>query len=220
MAMMIYFDSNNTFTDFIDLERCGRTENTRPTSLLKKFAPKLKEIALPLFEAFSEETLQALLNETYEKLCLYTHSSIAVTMMIEVNKNHDEDLFKVFFCLSAYFLEVLIYYSLKYLVDDKKSHVDIICMMIGFALLCSKFDKNKLAVSHINKYSDYLHGEINETFTNKYIANLKENNALLSEFEQKIPFIQDAFEGYINDLIKNENNSTVNKYMCNKTYKF
>lgn len=95
MAMMIYFDPKDTFEEFKDLEKCGRSKNTRPTAILDNF--KLKGINPVLFEEFEDDELQLLLEETYEKLCLYTHSSIVVSMMIEVNKNKDEDLFALYF---------------------------------------------------------------------------------------------------------------------------
>ena len=97
MGMMIYFDKDNTYEEFKNLKLCGKTDNTRPTKVLEKFKLKIKEINSFVFGEFIDEELSMLLDETYEKLCLYTHSSIVVSMMIEVNKNNDEDLFIAFF---------------------------------------------------------------------------------------------------------------------------
>lgn len=168
MAMMIYFDPKDTFEEFKDLEKCGRSKNTRPTAILDNFKFKLKGINPVLFEEFEDDELQLLLEETYEKLCLYTHSSIVVSMMIEVNKNKDEDLFALYFYQIAYFLEILIYSSLKYLTNDNKDHIDAFCIFMGFTLLCSRVDKNKLTEDYTNKYKNYLHWEINEHFADKY----------------------------------------------------
>ena len=93
MAMMIYFDKDNTYEEFKNLKLCGRTDNTRPTRVLENFKLKIKEINPFVFNEFEDEDLSVLLDEMYEKLCLYTHSSIVVSMMIEVDKNNDEDLF-------------------------------------------------------------------------------------------------------------------------------
>lgn len=200
MSMMIYFDSKNTFEEFKDLEKCGKTNNTRPTAILKNFKFKLKEVNSILFEEFEDDKLQLLLEETYEKLCLYTHSSIVVSMMIEVNRNKDEDLFILYFYQIAYFLEILIYCSLKYLVNDKEDHIDVFCIFMGFVLLCSKVDKNKLTEDYTNKYKEYLHWEINEHFSDKYKAILDETYINLLNLQQEINENQDIIQNYINDL--------------------
>lgn len=200
MSMMIYFDSKNTFEEFKDLEKCGKTNNTRPTAILKNFKFKLKEVNSILFEEFEDDKLQLLLEKTYEKLCLYTHSSIVVSMMIEVNRNKDEDLFILYFYQIAYFLEILIYCSLKYLVNDKEDHIDVFCIFMGFVLLCSKVDKNKLTEDYTNKYKEYLHWEINEHFSDKYKAILDETYINLLNLQQEINENEDIIQNYINDL--------------------
>lgn len=202
MAMMIYFDPTDTFEEFKDLEKCGRSKNTRPTAILDNFKFKLKEINPVLFEEFEDNELQLLLKETYEKLCLYTHSSIVISMMIEVNKNKDEDLFTLYFYQLAYFLEILIYSSLKYLTNDNKDHIDAFCIFMGFTLLCSRFDKNKLTEDYTNKYKDYLHWEINEHFADKYKDVVEKTKTDWSELQKMIKNNQKVFENYIMNLSK------------------
>ena len=114
MAMMIYFDPLETYEDFKNIEKCGKTVNTRPTNIVNKFKSKIKEINFSIYGDFTDEEISMLLDETYEKLCLYTHSSVAVSMMIEVNRNNDEDLFVAFFYLISDFLRILLYCCLKY----------------------------------------------------------------------------------------------------------
>lgn len=202
MAMMIYFDPTDTFEEFKDLEKCGRSKNTRPTAILDNFKFKLKEINPVLFEEFEDDELQLLLEETYEKLCLYTHSSIVVSMMIEVNKNKDEDLFVLYFYQIAYFLEILIYSSLKYLIHDDKDHIDAFCIFMGFTLLCSRVDKNKLTEDYTNKYKDYLHWEINEHFADKYKDVVEKTKTDWSELQKMIKNNPKVFENYIMNLSK------------------
>lgn len=202
MAMMIYFDPTDTFEEFKDLEKCGRSKNTRPTAILDNFKFKLKEINSVLFEEFEDDELQLLLEETYEKLCLYTHSSIVVSMMIEVNKNNDEDLFALYFYQIAYFLEILIYSSLKYLTNDNKDHIDAFCIFMGFTLLCSRVDKNKLTEDYTNKYKDYLHWEINEHFTDKYKDEVEKLKNDWSNLQQEINENKEVVENYIMNLSK------------------
>lgn len=202
MAMMIFFDPTETFEEFKNLEKCGKSKNTRPTAILNNFKSKLKEINPVLFEEFEDDKLQSLLEETYEKLCLYTHSSIVVSMMIEVNKNNDEDLFALYFYLIAYFLEILIYSSLIYLTNDNKDHIDAFCIFMGFTLLCSRVDKNKLTEDYTNKYKDYLHWEINEHFTDKYKDEVEKLKNDWSNLQQEINENKEVVGNYIMNLSK------------------
>lgn len=202
MAMMIFFDPTETFEEFKNLEKCGKSKNTRPTAILNNFKSKLKEINPVLFEEFEDDELQSLLEETYEKLCLYTHSSIVVSMMIEVNKNNDEDLFALYFYLIAYFLEILIYSSLIYLTNDNKDHIDAFCIFMGFTLLCSMVDKNRLTEDYTNKYKDYLHWEINEHFTDKYKDEVEKLKNDWSNLQQEINENKEVVGNYIMNLSK------------------
>lgn len=202
MAMMIFFDPTETFEEFKNLEKCGKSKNTRPTAILNNFKSKLKEINPVLFEEFEDDELQSLLEETYEKLCLYTHSSIVVSMMIEVNKNNDEDLFALYFYLIAYFLEILIYSSLIYLTNDNKDHIDAFCIFMGFTLLCSRVDKNKLTEDYTNKYKDYLHWKINEHFTDKYKDEVEKLKNDWSNLQQEINENKEVVGNYIMNLSK------------------
>ena len=149
-----------------------------------------------------DDELQSLLEETYEKLCLYTHSSIVVSMMIEVNKNNDEELFALYFYLIAYFLEILIYSSLIYLTNDNKDHIDAFCIFMGFILLCSRVDKNKLTEDYTNKYKDYLHWEINEHFTDKYKDEVEKLKNDWSNLQQEINENKEVVGNYIMNLSK------------------
>ena len=200
--MMIFFDPTETFEEFKNLEKCGKSKNTRPTAILNNFKSKLKEINPVLFEEFEDDELQSLLEETYEKLCLYTHSSIVVSMMIEVNKNNDEDLFALYFYLIAYFLEILIYSSLIYLTNDNKDHIDAFCIFMGFTLLCSRVDKSKLTEDYTNKYKDYLHWEINEHFTDKYKDEVEKLKNDWSNLQQEINENKEVVGNYIMNLSK------------------
>lgn len=168
MAMMIYFDKDNTYEEFKSLKLCGKTDNTRPTKVLENFKLKIKEINSFVFGDFTDEDLSILLDEMYEKLCLYTHSSIVVSMMIEVNKNNDENLFIAFFYQMVDFLELLLYCCLKYLCKDEKDHIDMICLVLGWGLNFVKIDKEKLKPDYINKYKEYLYWDINSHFNDKY----------------------------------------------------
>ena len=199
MGMMIYFDKDNTYEEFKNLKLCGKTDNTRPTKVLEKFKLKIKEINSFVFGDFTDEELSILLDETYEKLCLYTHSSIVVSMMIEVNKNNDEDLFIAFFYQMVDFLELLLYCCLKYLCKDKKDHIDMICLVLGWGLHFVRIDKEKLNPDYINKYKEYLHWDINSHFNDKYKDILEKMKNESQELNKDI----------------NDNKEKVNEYFTN-----
>ena len=201
MAMMIYFDKDNTYEEFKNLKLCGKTDNTRPTKVLDNFKLKIKEINSFVFGDFTDEELSMLLDETYEKLCLYTHSSIVVSMMIEVNKNADEDLFIAFFYLMADFLEILLYCSLKYLCKDKKDHIDMICLVLGWGLHFVRIDKEKLKPDYINKYKEYLYWDINSHFNDKYNDILEKLKIDSKELNEDINNNKEKINEYFTNLL-------------------
>ena len=193
MAMMIYFDPSNTYEEFKNLEKCGKTINTRPTKVIENFKLKIKDINPFIYGDFKDEEISMLLNETYEKLCLYTHSSIAVSMMIEVNKNKDEDIFIAYFYLISDFLKIMLYCCLKYLCNDEDNHIDMLCLALSWFLNFSKVDINKMNNKYLSKYEQYLHWDINSHIVNKYndiidkIKNeLKELNNEINDNKEKI----------------------------------
>lgn len=202
MAMMIYFDSSDTYKEFKNLKKCGKGEFTRPSKLIDNFKLKLKEICPIIFGEFKEEELKTLLEETYEKLCLYTHSSIAVSMMIEVEKNNDEDLFIAFFYLIKNFLELLLYCCLKYLNEDYKEHIDLLCLFVSWNLPFNMIEKNKLNTEYLEKYKKYLYLDINAKVNDKYknvIEQMKIDDAVIKEKLNNNP---NVIEDYILNLIK------------------
>lgn len=201
MAMMIYFDKDNTYEEFKSLKLCGKTDNTRPTKVLENFKLKIKEINSFVFGDFTDEELSMLLDETYEKLCLYTHSSIVVSMMIEVNKNNDEDLFIAFFYQMVDFLELLLYCCLKYLCKDKKDHVDIICLSLGWMLNFARINKDKLTPEYLNKYKEYLYWDINSHFNDKYNDILEKIKIDSKELNEDINNNKEKINEYFTNLL-------------------
>ena len=201
MGMMIYFDKDNTYEEFKNLKLCGKTDNTRPTKVLEKFKLKIKEINSFVFGEFTDEELSMLLDETYEKLCLYTHSSIVVSMMIEVNKNNDEDLFIAFFYQMVDFLELLLYCCLKYLCKDEKDHIDIICLFLGWGLHFVRIDKEKLNPDYINKYKEYLYWDINSHFNDKYNDILEKIKIDSKELNKDIDNNKEKINEYLTNLL-------------------
>lgn len=201
MAMMIYFDPINTYEDFKHISKCGKTEYTRPFCVLKNFSLRLKEINTFLFDDFSDEELKDMLEDTYEKLCLYTHSSVCVSMMIEVQKNKDENLFVAFFSFIAYFLELLLYSCLKYLNKDDERSIDGVCLSLGIFILFKNVDYKKVSPEYLEKYKKYIHWEINGKISKKnqdIIKKMSEDFLLLCN---EIRNNSEVIDKYLEDLL-------------------
>lgn len=202
MAMMIYFDPENIYVEFKDLKKCGLTKNTRPSNLVNAFSGKLKEISPFLFDEFSSDELCKMLNESYGKLCLYTHSSIAVSLMIEVNENDDIDLFIIFFYSISYFLEILLYCCLKYLCGDTEKHVDLICLFLGWMSVFSKINERKVNFEHLKKYKEYLYSNINYDFNCGNYELLTQIERDAKEFTSLINNNSDLINDYLMNLLQ------------------
>lgn len=201
MAMMIYFDPENTYKEFKSLKKCGKGEYTKPNIILKNFETKLKEINPFLFGELTDEEVKMLLKEIYEKMCLYTHSSIAVSLMIEIKKNKDEDLFIAFFYQIIYFLELLLYCCLKFLVKDNKEHIDLLCLFIAWGLPFYKIDKNKLNKEYISKYKRFIYLDINKHCNDKYSGIIRQINVDLTDLKNEMIENQDLINNYFTNMI-------------------
>ena len=168
MAMMIYFDED-TYNEFKILSlKDEEREFTNLSKLRNDLKKKLKAISPEFFNDMNNRTIGHLLKEFYDKLCLYTHSSLVVNVMVEVGLNKDEDLFISINKLNTYFLEILIYVCLKYLSKNEEITIDATYIIFGMFLMSFNLDKNKYSEDYLKQYNDLLHPDINEEcFKNK-----------------------------------------------------
>jgi hypothetical protein len=186
MAMMIYFDEN-TYNEFKIL---GLTEEKREYTSLSKlrnnFKKKLKIISPELFNDFNNRKIGHLLKEFYDKLCLYTHSTVVVNAMVEVSLNNDEDLFISIIKINLYLLEILIYVCLKYLSKDNENKIDFTYAIFGMFLMLSRIDKDKYSEDYLKKYNDLLYPEINSEYFKINSQDIKEIQKMAKEINSKI----------------------------------
>ena len=168
MAMMIYFDED-TYNEFKILGlKDDEREYTNLSKLRNGLKKKLTTISPEFFNDMNNRIIGHLLKEFYDKLCLYTHSSLIVNVMVEVGLNKDEDLFIFINKLNTYFLEILIYACLKYLSENEEIIIDVTYIIFGMFLILFNFDKNKYSEDYLKKYNELLHPDINEEcFKNK-----------------------------------------------------
>ena len=82
MAMMIQFDENvyNEFTT-LGIER----DKTRVCEIIDKFRTHMNEICEPAFKDINRKEKLSMLTELYDKMCNFTHSTLIVSTVIEIN---------------------------------------------------------------------------------------------------------------------------------------
>lgn len=191
MGMMIYFDKD-VYSEFKKLGlKEEEREYTKQQKLRNMFKSKLKIIDKEIFVDISNRKLQEMLDEYYEKLCLFTHSTLIVNEMVEVSLNSDEDFFLIISKQNVYFLEILLNCCLKYLSNDKKNNIRYEYLFISWIMFFDDLDKQKYNKEYLSKYKTLLYEQINREYLNK---NNKKINLLNSEAKE------------LEDLIKNNPN--------------
>lgn len=181
MGMMIYFDKD-VYSEFKKLGLKEEERNyTKQQKLRNMFKSKLKIIDMEIFGDISNRKLQEMLDEYYEKLCLFTHSTLIVNEMVEVSLNSYEDFFLVISKQNVNFLEILLNCCLKYLSNDKKNNIRYEYLFISWIIFFDDLDKQKYNKEYLNKYKTLLYEEINQEYLNK---NNKKIDLLKSEAKE------------------------------------
>lgn len=181
MGMMIYFDKD-VYSEFKKLGLKEEERNyTKQQKLRNMFKSKLKIIDMEIFGDISNRKLQEMLDEYYEKLCLFTHSTLIVNEMVEVSLNSDEHFFLVISKQNVNSLEILLNCCLKYLSNDKKNNIRYEYLFISWIIFFDDLDKQKYNKEYLNKYKTLLYEEINQEYLNK---NNKKIDLLKSEAKE------------------------------------
>lgn len=174
MGMMIYLDSN-VYEEF---KKLGLKDEervyTKQQKLRNLFKVKLKMIDKDMFGDMSNRQIQKLLDEYYDKLCLFTHSTLVVNEMVEGTLNSDEDLFLMIAKQNMYFLEVLLNCCLRYITNDDSDSIRYEYMFVGWFILVSDINMKKYTKEYLSKYSTLLYEDINEDYLNKSNNDLKQ----------------------------------------------
>lgn len=182
MGMMIYLDSN-VYEEFKKLGvKDEERVYTKQQKLRNLFKSKLKIIDKDMFGDISNRQIQKMLDEYYDKLCLFTHSTLIVNEMVEGTINNDEDLFLIIAKQNMYFLEILLNCCLKYITKDSSNSIRYDYMFVGWYILISDIDRKKYTKEYLSKYSGLLYDEINEDYLNKSNNDMK----LLQEEMKKL----------------------------------
>lgn len=201
MGMMIYLDSN-VYEKFKKLglkdeDRCY----TKQQKLRNLFKNQLKVINKDMFENMSNRQIQKMLDEFYNKLCFFTHSTLIVNGMVEVILNEDEELFLVIVKQNMYFLEILLNCCLIYITKNTDNQFKYEYWFIGWMILILSINRKKYTQEYLSKYNGLLYEDVNMDFifqSNKDLKLLQKEIENLNEVIKENPsaLIQ-LIEGFI-----------------------
>ena len=182
MGMMIN-ESEDTYKEFINLSVDEKTRNyTKPQKLRNNFRKILKELDGDFFIKFSNTNLKDMLDDFYNVMCLFTHSSLVVNAMIEIEKDDDLDIYLLNLKWNAYFIEFLLYLCLKKLCNYEKDPIDITYIILGWYILLSDVPKEKITSEKAEKLNKLLYADYNKEYFDKN----KENVDYLTEEAKKL----------------------------------
>ena len=152
MGMMIHLDLN-VYEEFkvLGLKDEERVY-TKQQKLRNMFKTKLKNIDKSMFEGFSNKMIKKMLDEYYEKLCLFTHSTLIVNEMVEAILNNDEEIFLIIVKQNIYFLEILLNICLKYITNDKRDNIRYDYVFISWMILISDIDEQKYTEEYLRNH--------------------------------------------------------------------
>lgn len=182
MGMMIN-ENENTYKEFINLSIDDKTRQyTKPQKLRNDFRKVLRKLDGDLFMEMSNRNLKDMLDEFYDKMCLFTHSTIVVNAMIEIEKDDDLDIYVIALKQNAYFVEMLLYLCLKYLCNYKKDPIDSTYIALGWYVLISDAPKEKVTPEKMERLNKLLYADFNR----EYLEKNKKNVDFLTEEVKKL----------------------------------
>ena len=197
MAMLINQDEN-TYKEYINLSiKYKDRKYTKPYQIRENFGNLLIKLDKNLFDELTNDQLNEMLDDLYESLCNFAHSTLMVNAIVELRKEDDLDLYIVALKQNAYFIELVLYLCLKYLCNSKKEPLDITYILLGWFVLISEIPKEKLNQEYINKLNSLFHMDYNKDYIEK---NKEKSESLINEATQLQNEIKENPLGFINIL--------------------
>ena len=195
MGMMIQFD-NKVYDEFITfgIER----DKTRVCEIIDKFRTHMNEICSEIYQNINRKEKLKILTELYDKMCNFTHSTLIVSIMIEIKSPKEKEIFKMLIKQNYYFLKILLFNCLKYFTSDKKHYLEL--QNIGFTYMFMMVEVNsKIKESNIDfsKYNDLLYYDRNAEYFEK---NKKESIKIKEELMELGKDIKSNEEIFIEEL--------------------
>lgn len=201
MGMMIYLDSN-VYEEFKKLglkdeDRCY----TKQQKLRNLFKNQLKVINKDMFENMSNRQIQKMLDEFYNKLCFFTHSTLIVNGMVEVILNEDEELFLIIVKQNMYFLEILLNCCLKYITKNTGNQLKYEYWFIGWMILILSINRKKYTQEYLSKYNGLLYEDVNMDFIFQSNRDLKLLQKEIENLDEVIKENPSVFVQLIENLL-------------------
>lgn len=165
---MIINNNEETYKEFINLSINEETRKfTKQQKLRNEFRKVLKNIKTDVFNEINSRKVGDMLNEYYDKLCLFTHSTLIVNAIAELNKNNCISLYVFALKINYYFLLIVYYLCLRMLTKYYDSEIDFNYAWMGIFVLMSDINKEELTEENVNRLKSILYFEINK----KYVEN-------------------------------------------------
>ena len=171
MAMMIQFDEE-IFNEFIKFGI--KRDKTRICKIINRFRTYMNEISKPLFEDINREEKKEILTDLYETLCNFTHSSLAVSSMIEIKNDKEKEVYQLLIYQNYYFLKLLLFLCLKHFTSDNKHYIDLNSISFTYLFLIITIG-NKIKKANIdsNRFKDLLYYDKNVDYFEKEYRNIE-----------------------------------------------
>lgn len=184
MSMMIQFDENvyNEFTT-LGIER----DRTRVCEIIDKFRTHMNEISEIAFKDINRKEKLLMLTELYDKMCNFTHSTLIVSTVIEINSPKEKEIFQLLIYQNYYFLKMLLFLCLKYFTNDNKHYLE--SRSVGFTfifLLANIGNKIKEYKIDFSKYNDLLYYDKNVEFFKKDKKETEKLNIEINELKNDV----------------------------------
>lgn len=200
MAMMIQFDEKvyNEFTT-LGIER----DKTRICEIIDKFRTHMNEICEPAFKDINRKEKLSMLTELYDKMCNFTHSTLIVSTVIEINSQKEKEIFQLLMYQNYYFFKILLFVCLKYFTNDNKHYLELRSVAFTFMFLLAniniKIEEYKIDFS---KYNDLLHYDKNSEYFSKFNKETDKLNIEINEFKNKLKNNQEKFSEELFEFLK------------------
>lgn len=196
MGIMIN-ENKDTYKEFINLSIDEKSRKfTKPQKLRNDFRNILRKLDGELFSDINNRFLKNMLDEMYDKMCLYTHSTLLVNAVSEMGNNID--LYILSLKQTAYFVEILLYLCLKYLCKDKNDTFNNEYIFLGWIIIVIDAAKNQ-NIRDIDKLKKALYAEHNKDLVE---ANKKSVEYLIKDVEKMKQVISDNFAIIIDSFIR------------------
>ena len=200
MAMMIQFDEN-VYNEFITLgiER----DKTRVCEIIDKFRTHMNEISELAFKDINRKEKLSMLTELYDKMCNFTHSTLIVSTVIEINSPKEKEIFQLLIYQNYHFLKMLLFLCLKYFTNDNKHYLEL--RSVGFTfifLLANIGNKIKEYKIDFSKYNDLLYYDKNVKYFEKDKKETEKLNVEINEFKEDVQNNPEKFYEELLEFLK------------------